>query len=272
MSLPWETRQLPDAYDRLSPGGVAQIRLLPSFEQGELAHARVVSTQPSRPGRVVGMAELFYVVRGEAELWRRSGDLFDVSPLVPRRCASIPAGVDYQFRASEELELVVLTAPRWERENWIDSESPYWDDEGNVVANGSPRPGPWITIDLPSAYDYLAPDGSEIRLLPTYDAGGFAHCRLPAGRISDAVRHRTVVEVWYVLAGNGAVWRAGDAGEEVVRVTSGTALTIPVATSFQFRAGDEGPLEILIGTFPRWPGSAEAEAAEGHWPTTARIP
>ncbi len=41
-------------------------------------------------------------------------------------------------------------------------------------------------------YDYLAPDGSEIRLLLDLEGGSLAHCTLPPGRISVAQRHRTV--------------------------------------------------------------------------------
>jgi hypothetical protein len=38
--------------------------------------------------------------------------------------------------------------------------------------------------------DYLAPDGSEIRLLPAMKGGGLCHCTLPVGRTSSPVAHR----------------------------------------------------------------------------------
>lgn len=114
--------------------------------------------------------------------------------------------------------------------------------------------------------DYLAPDGSEIRLLPTFDSGGLAHCRLPSGRVSSAVAHRTVKEIWFVLAGHGEVWRGHGLGDsEVVEVEGATALTIPTGVGFQFRALGSAPLEILIGTFPRWPGQEEAFPVNGPW-------
>jgi hypothetical protein len=37
----------------------------------------------------------------------------------------------------------------------------------------------WATAQLPTDYDYLAPDGSEIRLLPEVGGEGLAHCTLP---------------------------------------------------------------------------------------------
>jgi mannose-6-phosphate isomerase-like protein (cupin superfamily) len=271
VTRPWRTKDLAGRPNYTSPAGVAEIRLLPSFPTGELAHARIVSRQPSRSARLVGVGELFYVLSGEGELWRRTGGLSDVSQLVPRRCVSLPPGIDYQYRVSGgTLDFIVLTAPRWKPDNWTDGETSHWNDDGSVATRARRARGPWVTVDLPEAYDYLAPDGSEIRLLPTYDAGGLAHCRLPAGATTDAVRHRTVVEVWYVVAGTGEIWRATDAIEEVVELRPGRALTIPVGTSFQFRAGAQQPLEILIGTFPRWPGPGEAVTLEGHWHSTHR--
>ena len=62
-------------------------------------------------------------------------------------------------------------------------------------------------VRLKSAYDYLAPDKSEIRLLCQGRTAGLCHCTLPAGQVSTAVRHRKVEECWYVLEGKGQIWR-----------------------------------------------------------------
>jgi hypothetical protein len=40
---------------------------------------------------------------------------------------------------------------------------------------------------------------------------------------------------------------------------------IAVGTAFQFTADGQSPLRIGIGTFPKWPGEAEAEPVEGPW-------
>jgi mannose-6-phosphate isomerase-like protein (cupin superfamily) len=266
MSEPWETKAVADEYDYVSPGGVSEIRLLPSFEQGEVTHARANPSGPSLAATTSGLGEIFYVLSGEGELWRRSGELADVTHLHPGRCVSVPPGIEFQYRALDgPLAFLVATAPRWQKENWHEAATRYWDEQSRVSSPGPLRPGPWSTVDLPSAYDYLAPDGSEIRLLTTYDAGGLAHCRLPAGHVSSPVRHVSVVEIWYVLAGRGEVWRASEAAEEVVEVSPTWALTIPTGTSFQFRTAGDEPLELVIGTFPRWPGPQEAVAVDGHW-------
>ena len=113
------------------------------------------------------------------------------------------------------------------------------------------------------APDAIAPDGSEIylRVGPADGATRASLCevRLGAGAVSRPVRHRSVEEIWYVLEGEGDVWR-GAAG--VVAVRPGDALVIPTGSSFQFRAGPAAPLRFLCYTAPPWPGPAEALPAE----------
>jgi mannose-6-phosphate isomerase-like protein (cupin superfamily) len=65
---------------------------------------------------------------------------------------------------------------------------------------------------LSEDYDYLAPDGSEIRLLPTFEPGGLCHCTLPDGMTSKALKHKTVDDIWYILEGNGEVARKAEGG------------------------------------------------------------
>ncbi len=125
------------------------------------------------------------------------------------------------------------------------------------------------TTQLGNDVDAIAPDGSEIRLLGARPGGTFAHCTLPVGATSLAVRHRTVEEIWYVLSGSGEVWRARDGHEEVTPVMAGTALTIPLGTHFQFRTMGDEPLRFVLTTMPPWPGEAEAVRVDDHWPTEA---
>jgi mannose-6-phosphate isomerase-like protein (cupin superfamily) len=126
------------------------------------------------------------------------------------------------------------------------------------------KPG-WQTKDLPDKLDYAAPDGSEIRLLPTFDVGGLAHCTLPAGGTSLPVAHKTVNEIWYFLEGRGEVWRRAGDEEEVTEVAPGRCLTIPTGTAFQFRNTGDQPLRFVISTMPAWPGPDEARSVEGRW-------
>ena len=121
---------------------------------------------------------------------------------------------------------------------------------------------------LTSDADYIAPDGSAIRLLPAMKGGGLCCCTLPEGMTSLPVEHCHVEEIWYVLAGQGEVWRKSNEMEEIVQVEPGTSLTIPPRTSFQFRNLGTGALIILIVTMPPWPGASEAEKVSGIWPAS----
>ena len=125
------------------------------------------------------------------------------------------------------------------------------------------------THRLAAEPDATAPDGSEVRLLAAVAAGSMAHFRLPPGKVSRAVAHRTVEEVWYFVGGSGRMWRRHGDEEAVVEVVAGVSIAIPVGTRFQFRSDGAEPLEAVGVTMPPWPGPDEAYAVEGHWPATA---
>ena len=124
--------------------------------------------------------------------------------------------------------------------------------------------------------DATVPDGSEIRLLAdgrhAATKSSMVEVTLPAGQVSRPVYHRTVEEIWYILEGEGQVWRcppdAASVGPEPVEgpspqhVSPGDALVIPTGWRFQFAAAPEGPLRFLCHTTPPWPGEDEAVASE----------
>ena len=120
--------------------------------------------------------------------------------------------------------------------------------------------------DLP---DVTAPDGSEIRFLidQRHQAGAasLVEVTLPAGRVSRPIWHRRVEEVWYVLQGQGEVWRrppdADPAPYAAVAVKPGDSLVIPPRWRFQFSASDSEELRFLCFTVPPWPGDDEAQPA-----------
>lgn len=122
------------------------------------------------------------------------------------------------------------------------------------------------TKQLGGAYDVLAPDTSEIRVLVGTTRGSLAHGTLPPGRVSLSIAHRTVEEVWYVTEGRGQVWRKQGGHEAVVDVEPGTALIIPIGVHFQFRATGFEPLRFVMCTMPPWSGEQEAVRVRDHWP------
>ena len=123
----------------------------------------------------------------------------------------------------------------------------------------------FATMRLPAAPTGVAPDGFDVRALLRLAAGSMAHYELGAGRATRAVAHRTVEEVWFVVAGHGEMWRKQGEREETVALEPGICLTIPLGTRFQFRASASEALSAVAVTMPPWPGDDEAVPVAGPW-------
>jgi mannose-6-phosphate isomerase-like protein (cupin superfamily) len=123
----------------------------------------------------------------------------------------------------------------------------------------------FATRALPAEPDDVAPDGSDVRVLARLGGGSMAHFELAAGKVSAAMTHRTVEEIWYVLAGSGEMWRCQHGHEEFVALQPGLCVTIPVGTHFQFRASPTETLSVVAVTMPPWPDAEEAVSVAGPW-------
>jgi len=122
------------------------------------------------------------------------------------------------------------------------------------------------TMQLPATPDVTAPDGSDVRVLLRLGRGSMAHFELGPGQVSQAVAHRRVEEIWYVLGGRGEMWRRQGQRQETVPLRAGTCVSIPAGTHFQFRSAGAGPLAAIGVTMPPWPGEDEAYEVPGNWP------
>jgi len=116
--------------------------------------------------------------------------------------------------------------------------------------------------------DLFAADGSFVRNLLSHQGGAMAHFELPAGKITNAVTHKTVGEIWFVLSGQGQMWRKMADHEEIVDMEAGVCLTIPQGTHFQWRSTSEEPLAAIGVNMPPWPGEGEAQIVTGIWKPT----
>ncbi|NIH86850.1 cupin domain-containing protein [Amycolatopsis granulosa] len=125
---------------------------------------------------------------------------------------------------------------------------------------------PFTTTHVGDSTEVTAPDGSAVRpLCALPGVASFAHFALAPGQVSRAVEHATVEEIWYVVAGRGRLWRGQGARGEITELVPGVCLTIPLGTTFQFRAGPHG-LAVVAATAPPWPGTpGEAIPATGPW-------
>ena len=124
----------------------------------------------------------------------------------------------------------------------------------------------FATMHVEDAAEVTAPDGSAVRPLCVLPgAVSFAQFELAPSQVSSAVSHATVEEVWYVVRGEGRMWRAQHDREEITTLEPGVCLTIPLGTRFQFRAGPSG-LVVVAATAPPWPDDpGEARLERGPW-------
>lgn len=124
----------------------------------------------------------------------------------------------------------------------------------------------FTALRVEDAAEVSAPDGSAVRPLCVLPgAASFARFELAASQVSSAVSHASVQEVWYVVRGDGRIWRAQHGREEITALEPGVCLTIPSGTRFQFRAGPDG-LQVVAATVPPWPDDPhEARPERGPW-------
>jgi mannose-6-phosphate isomerase-like protein (cupin superfamily) len=127
-------------------------------------------------------------------------------------------------------------------------------------------------MQLPQQRTVVAPDGSVVRVLLGLAGGAMAHFELGPGQVSAAVVHLTVEEVWFVLAGEGQMWRKQGEREEITTLLPGVCITIPLGTQFQFRSSSHSALSAVAVTMPPWPGEGEAIATQGPWQATGGQP
>ncbi len=124
---------------------------------------------------------------------------------------------------------------------------------------------PFKTEFLFNIESLVAPDGSKIKELVATDTASMVHCTLSPGSISQAVRHKSVEELWFIIQGSGQFWRKNANDSTIVKITEGTSLNIPKNVDFQFRNDGDIELVAIIVTIPPWPGNNEAITSKGPW-------
>lgn len=121
---------------------------------------------------------------------------------------------------------------------------------------------------LPAEADAKSPAGADIRFLMDGTTGNMIHSTVPPGQINRATVHATVSEFWFVLEGQGEIWRKDALEERVTPLLSGVSIDIPVGTAFQYRNVGEVPLRFICISMPPWPGDSEARHVTGPWHPT----
>src|SRR4030095_6043193 len=97
----FETRRLPARPDAVAPDG-SDVRVLLQLAGGSMAHFELAPHQTSAAVSHRTVEEIWLVLSGHGEMWRRQGDREEVVSLEPGVCLTIPRGTHFQFRSFGE--------------------------------------------------------------------------------------------------------------------------------------------------------------------------
>jgi len=126
-SATFATLSLPSQRSAIAPDG-SDVRVLLRVPGGSMAHFVLGAGMTARAVMHRTADEIWYVVAGRGEMWRRQDAREETVQLEPGLCLTIPAGTHFQFRAApiEPIAAIGVTLPPWPG-----------DDEAVVVD------GPW---------------------------------------------------------------------------------------------------------------------------------
>jgi mannose-6-phosphate isomerase-like protein (cupin superfamily) len=115
---PFTTTRRPRDRTAVAPDG-SDVRVLLGLAGGGMAEFELAAGQVAAAVTHRTVEEIWYVLEGRGEMWRRQGSREEVVPLEAGVCLTIPQGVHFQFRALGDAALRVLgvTMPPWPGEN-----------------------------------------------------------------------------------------------------------------------------------------------------------
>lgn len=108
------TTRLPSQPTETAPDGCA-VRVLLGLTGGTMAHFELPARGTSRAVAHRTVEEVWFVLSGRGELWRKQPAREEVVALEPGVCVTLPQGTHFQLRASatDGVAVVAVTIPRW---------------------------------------------------------------------------------------------------------------------------------------------------------------
>ncbi len=134
----------------------------------------------------------------------------------------------------------------------------------------------WKTMELPASPDRASASGaSEMRLLPpdprpSFPEGEIVHATTLTTKPSDSAKLTDAGELFYVLEGEGELWRATGALGEEVPLRPGCCVSIPVGIEYQYIAR-RTPLKFLVATAPRFHERSWVKVDRPHWDEHGKV-
>jgi mannose-6-phosphate isomerase-like protein (cupin superfamily) len=123
----FETKRLPLQPDAVAPDGAA-VRLLLALSGGSMAHFELAPGETSRAVTHHTVEEIWYVVAGGGQMWRRFDEREEIVDLEPGVCITIPLGTQFQVRALARAPLaaIAITMPPWPGEHEAKLVEGHW--------------------------------------------------------------------------------------------------------------------------------------------------
>ena len=111
---PFATSQRPRERTAVAPDG-SDVRVRLGLAGGGLAEFELAAGEVSTAVTHRTVEEIWYVLRGRGELWRRQDAREEIVRLEPGVCLTVPLGTHFQFRAlgDEPLAVLGVTMPPW---------------------------------------------------------------------------------------------------------------------------------------------------------------
>jgi mannose-6-phosphate isomerase-like protein (cupin superfamily) len=110
----FETKLKPPTADAVAPDG-SDVRIMLGLAGASMAHFELRADAVSVAVRHRTVEEIWYVLSGRGEMWRREGDDETTVELTPGVCLTIPLHTEFQFRSHgpDSLTAVGITVPPW---------------------------------------------------------------------------------------------------------------------------------------------------------------
>lgn len=110
----FDTKPLPAEVDTLAPD-MSEIRVLLANKRMSMAHGTLPPGGVSLAVRHRTVEEIWYVLHGEADVWRQQGDREEIVRVRAGVSLTIPLGTSFQFRTvgTDPFRFLMVTAPPW---------------------------------------------------------------------------------------------------------------------------------------------------------------
>lgn len=114
LAAAFATMPLPPEPTEIAPDG-SDVRVLLRLAGGSMVHFTLPAGAVSVAVVHRSVEEIWYVLSGRGQIWRRQGGVDEITELVPGICLAVPQGTEFQFRAgpAEPLAVIAATMPPW---------------------------------------------------------------------------------------------------------------------------------------------------------------